>query len=276
MTADSTTDSATASPKGDDKNASILGGVPQMHAETGYEEIEGVVPLRFSGYVCLLLGLISVVALVGLPALVFPALAIVFGLFALRPYYGRKPAGRTPAMIGLSLAIAFAACGYGVVALKSYTLGSQAKYYTHQYMELVANDFEELAIELGKDYKNRFAETMPLSDFYVNDEEQNGDGADESGMPMESQPTAIDEFRGNGAHIEMRRQGPGADWKLDSPVRVYHQFGIDRAEVNWRADGSDQVVQFFMQYLIDPNDVGQWHIELVQIKRERLVAESIL
>ncbi|TWU57176.1 hypothetical protein [Rubripirellula reticaptiva] len=279
MTSDSTTDSKpenTPSASNSSETLSPMGQVPQMHAETGYDESELMAPLRFSGYVCLILGLISPVALLGLPALVVPALAIFMGLIALRPSSGPVPAGRMPAQIGIILAIGFGICGFGIVSMKKNTLGTQAKYYSREYISLVANGHKELPIELSKSFNNRFSESMPLKEFYENQEKEYAErqadgqgGGGGEGSPME-------EFQNNAAHTEIIRQGPDAEWKLATPIEIYHQFGIDRAIVNWKAPGSEQVVQFMMQYLIDGEDVGQWHVDIIQIKRERLVAESIL
>lgn len=236
--------------------------VARMNAEAGYEEVEQVTPVRFSGFICLILGLISAVAMLGLPALVVPAVALLFGLVAVRPYSSEKPVGVTPAKVGLVLAILFATAGYVLPYMKTRTLGGQAKVYTRQYIEVIAREYDEFAMELNKDFRNRFNATMPLEDYY-----QQGN---------EDAVQALREFRGNQAHAIMRKLGPDAEWVLDRPVRVYKTYGVEKAEVVWRSKKSGQMVQFFMQYLIDPNDVAQWHIEHVQQYRERIVAESVL
>ncbi|QDT02323.1 hypothetical protein K227x_06990 [Rubripirellula lacrimiformis] len=262
MTVDPSTDSVPSSGDAASENADKLNTVPQMRAETGFEEIEAVAPLRFSGYICLLLGILSASAMLGIGALVVPVIAIFFGAFALRPTGGGKAYGILPAKIGLVLAIGFGVCGYAMPWMKTATLGSQAKQYTRQYMEVIARDMDPLGIELGKSFNNRFSESMPLEDFY----QEGSEGTQQT----------MDEFQQNGAHNAMRRLGPDADWQLDRPIRVYKQYGIDRAEVVWKSADTGDKVQFFMQYLIDGDDVAQWHVEVVQIYRERLVAESIL
>ncbi|MGB7327875.1 MAG: hypothetical protein WBD31_23570 [Rubripirellula sp.] len=279
MTSDSTTDSKpddTSSASNSPDTLRPMGHVPQMHAETGYDESELMAPLRFSGYVCLILGLISVVALLGLPALVIPALAIFMGLIALRPYSGPKPVGRIPAQIGVILAIGFGVCGFGLVSMKKNTLGSQAKYYTREYISLVANGHKELPIELGKSFNNRFNKSMPLKEFYKNQEQEYAAKLAEGQAGGSGESSPMEQFQNNAAHNEIIKQGDDADWKLAAPIEIYKQFGIERATVNWQAPGSKQVVQFMMQYLVDGDDVGQWHVDIIQIKRERLVAESIL
>ncbi len=272
MTADSTTPDQTLSTRenqgldsrglkpGSDRSG--LSHVPQMRAESGYEEIESVAPLRFSGFICLIVGLISVVAMLGLPALVVPFVAIVFGLIALRPSDHPKPVGTTAAKIGIFLAVTFGVCGYFLPWMKANTLGNQAEFYSRQYIGILANNHPEVAIELSKDFKNRFSESMPLDQFYdgSNDDRQRN----------------LYEFRDNGANVLIRELGPDAEWLLDRPVEVYKKFGIERAEVVWKAAENDRKIHFFMQYLIDPNDVGQWHVERLQEYRELIVAESVL
>ncbi len=186
----------------------------------------------------------------------------VFGLIAIRPFRGERPVGVTPAKIGLLLAIFFATCGYFIPYLKTKTLGEQAKVYSRQYIEVIARDYETFAMELNKDFRNRFSDTMPLEDYYQNI----------SGDAVQS----MQEFQNNGAHEAIRRVGPDGEWVLDRPVRIFKSYRIDRAEVVWRSRKTGQLVQFFMQCLIDPNDVGQWHIEHIQEYRERLVADSVL
>lgn len=247
-----------------DSSATSMPYVPQMGAETGYELDESTVPLRVSGFVCLLLGLISAVALLGSAALVVPVLAIVFGLIALRPspIEGIKPVGTSAAKVGIVLALAFGTCGFLLPVMKTATLGDQAKFFSRRYIEVIARDYDEFAMELNKEYRNRFASTMPLRDFYRNQSEEG--------------QRALEEFKQNGAFTIIRDIGPDGDWVLDRPVRVYHSFGIDRAEVVWRSVQTGQKIQFMMQYLIDGDDVGQWHVDVVQQYRERIVAESIL
>ncbi len=282
MAADSTTDSELTDPPMRDAtpatlsagDSSALTHVPSMRAETGYDESEMISPLRFSGYVCLILGMISAVALLGLPALVVPGLAILIGLIALRPSQGPPPLGKIPAQIGLLLAIGFGTCGFGLHAIKQYTMGNQAKYFTRQYIDLVAIGQKEMAIELGKSFNNRFNSTMPLKEFYQNLDEQHANRTDRS--PDDEERTPMQQFDDNAAHQEILKFGRDADWKLAGPVVIYKQFGIDRAEVLWTTPQSDNVIQFLMQYLIDGDDVGQWHVDFVQIKRELLVAESVL
>ena len=85
--------------------------VPQMHAETGFDQEDSAPPLRISGFICMILGALSIVSTLGQPLLVIPILAILCGLFALRRSGGQTPVGTRPAMIGIVLAVGFGACG---------------------------------------------------------------------------------------------------------------------------------------------------------------------
>ena len=87
---------------------STLPDVPHMRAETGFDEADSAPPLRVSGFVCLLLGMLSVLACFGQPLLIVPLSAIAVGFVALRRSSGQRPVGTTPAMIGMVLAIFFA------------------------------------------------------------------------------------------------------------------------------------------------------------------------
>ena len=53
-----------------------------MQAEAGYEVDESAAPLRISGFLCLIFGLLSFAAILGKPLLVFPLIAFLFGMVA--------------------------------------------------------------------------------------------------------------------------------------------------------------------------------------------------
>ena len=116
--------------------------VPQMHAEAGFEQ-DSVPPLRVSGFICLLFGVLSVFSLIGQPLLLFSLIAIAFGIFALRRSGEQTPVGTRPAMLGLVLAVGFGACGFFVPWMKTMTLGRQAEKFSRDYMEVVARSEDE-------------------------------------------------------------------------------------------------------------------------------------
>ena len=234
-----------------------LGG---MGAETGFGDDDSTPPLRFSGFLSLFLGLLSWVSIVVLGAIVIPILAILIGLFALRPSRFGKPIGTLPAKLGICFAVAFGVCGYLVPYLKTQTLGGQAKAFALDYIDVINGGYDTLGIELKKEKRNRFSKEMPLDDYY--------DGS-------ENATVALERFDEDGGNSIIRRAGPDANWILDRPMRVFHQYGIDRAHLVFR-DDEGTLLQFHMQYKVDGDDVGQWHISRVQPYRELIVAESVL
>ena len=231
-----------------------------MRAETGFGDEDSTPPLRFSGFVSLFLGLLSWVSILALGAIVMPILALLIGLFALRPSRFGTPVGTLPAKMGVCLAVAWGICGYLVPVLKTQTLGGQAKAFAMDYIDVINAGYDTLGIELKKENRNRFSKEMPLDDYY--------DGSEAAVQTLEN-------FDSDGGNSVIRRAGPDANWVLDRPMHVFHQYGIDRAHLVFR-DDEGALLQFHMQYKVDANDVGQWHIARVQPYRELIVAESIL
>ena len=238
-----------------------LGG---MGAESGFDPEDSSVPLRISGFISLLLGLISWVTITAVAAIVIPIMGFAFGLFALRSSGSKasgsgKPTGTLAARLGMILAVGFGACGLALPMLKTRTLGEQAKQFSLRYIDVVNRGYDEVGIELKKEHRNRFSKEMPLEDHYAG---------------QESSQQALGEFRGDGANAIIRSQRHDAPWVLDRPIRVYLKYGIDRADVIWKSEDGKRI-HFFMQYQIDGNDVGQWHIGHCQPYRELIVAEVI-
>lgn len=234
-----------------------------MRAETGFELEESTPPLRISGFLCLLFGLLSFFCTLGQPLLVLPVITFVLGMIALRPSGDQKPVGVRPAMIGMVLAAGFGACGFLLPMMKTRTLGEQAKAYSRYYMEVLARGHDKVAMELRKDHVNRFSTEMSLDELYASNEQA-----------ME----ALMELRSSGASETLRRLGPDAPWKLDRSVRVYYSYGREHAEVVWMdpTGETDSKIQIFLQYRIDKEGVGQWNVDVSQLYRERIVAESVL
>lgn len=237
--------------------------IPRMRAEAGFELDDSAPPLRVSGFICLLFGALSFLSILGQPMLVLPLVAIVFGVFALRRSSGRTPVGTRPAMLGMVLAVGFGSCGLFIPWMKTVTLGGQAEKFSRDYMEVVARGEDEFAMELRKDYVNRFPDTMSLKQHY---------------SMSENSRRALEEFKAESLNATIRDRGPNAEWVLDRPIRVYYSYGREHAEVVWVDPTGDTTakVQFFLEYRPDNNGNGQWHVDLVQSYRELIVAESIL
>ncbi len=237
---------------------------PRMGAEAGYELDDAQTPVRFSGFVCLLLGLLSSLAMLGRPLLLLPFAALVFGLIALRPAIDGIPVGTFAAKMGLVLATTFAACGFFLPLAKEQTLGGQAEQFVKEYFELIARGEWELVSELQKPYRSRFLPTMPVKEFY----EQNEAAA--KGL--------TEMLDNNGILMDIRDKADTADWQLYS-TRVFVNWGRQKVDTLWvdRNGDPNQKLQVELEYEVDKQfDRGEWHITLFQFHRERLVAESVL
>jgi hypothetical protein len=226
-------------------------------------ELEDAEPLRISGFLCLLFGVLSIFCTVGQPLLFLPLVAFVLGGFALRPSGDQMPVGTRPAMLGLVLAAGFGACGLFLPLMKSRTLGKQAEQFSRDYMEVLARGHEEIALELQKDYVNRLSTEMSLVELYASNE-----------VARE----ALEGLRDSSSSAALRQRGPGADWVLAQPTRVYYAYGSQHAEVVWE-DPTGEVdikIQIFLDYLVDREGNGQWNVQLSQPYRKRIVAETVL
>jgi hypothetical protein len=237
--------------------------VPRMNAETGYEMDESIAPLRPSGFVSVILGVISVTAALGKPLLVVPFLAICFGFFALRRFNGAAaPVGTSAAKLGIALGFGFGALGVFLPMMKSLTLGSQAERFARAYVETIARGHSEVAMELRKDYVNRFPESMSLKSHYQT-----------SAKTRE----AFNEFHNDGIHAAIRSRGPGAEWELDGPIDVFYSYGLQHAHLVLHDPVSQNPkVQMFLEYRVDRDGDGQWNVKTVQSYRELIVAPSVL
>ncbi len=238
--------------------------VPRMAAEAGYGVEDTPPPLRVSGYLCLIFGLLSVFAVVGPAALVLPILAVVFGVAAHRRYGEQVPVGLGAAKVGLVLAAGFGSCGVFLPLTKSMTLGAQAEKFARDYVQVVARDELELAMELRKNYVNRFPATMPLQAHYaLNENSEDG----------------LVEFRQDGINAQIRKRGPDAEWRLKRPVRIFSHYGRQQAEVILENLSEEKASDLYMllEYKVDHrNGDGQWHVDRVTFNRDPIVAPSIL
>jgi len=234
-----------------------------MHAEAGIEADVDSRPLRVSGFLCLLFGLLSILCPIGRPMLIMPLICFVLGFIALRKHSGETPVGTRPALVGLVLAVGFGICGLMLPLFKTYTLARQAEKFARDYIEVLAYEEDEFAMELNKDYVNRFDKTMSLEEHYNENE-----GASRQ----------FAEFRENSIHEVIRSRGPKAEWVLAQPVRIYYSYDREHAEMVWM-DPTGQVgtkIFMIMDYMIDSKGQGQWHIATVAPQMKRYVAESVL
>ncbi len=234
-----------------------------MSAEAGFDGNELQAPIRISGFLCLILGLVSAMAFLSIGMLIVPALAIGFGVFALRRYNPPKPVGIKAAYIGMVLAVGFGMFGLGVPLFKKNTLGSQAEHFARDFLKVVAKGEDHYALELRKDHVNRFIRSMPLDEHYKSNE---------------NAQKILEEFREDGLVSIVRSLGPDAKWELDRPIRVFYSYGAEHADVvlaNYD-NATPQVIRVVMQAKVASDGKLQWHVENFMTYRERIVAESIL
>ena len=234
-----------------------------MRLGSGFELEEETPPLRVSGFICLIFGLLSGICIIFKAMLLMPIVAILFGLIALRKYDGPRPAGTRVACVGMFLSVAFGVCGYTVEMMKHATLGRQAEEFAGQYMELIALGHDEHAMELQKEWYNRLSTDMNLADHYLSDQRI---------------AEQLVQFKTDAVNRELKRRGSGAEWTLEQPTDVYYQYGQEHAEVVWSdpSGDSEMKIQMFMDYKIDSKGLGQWQMKTVQPLRRRLVADSVL
>ncbi|MFG0262039.1 MAG: hypothetical protein ACF788_06585 [Novipirellula sp. JB048] len=238
--------------------------VPMMGAEAGYETEEPVAPLRISGFIALLFGLLSVLSLIGYPMVATAVIAIALGLFTLRPWSGLKPVGILPAQIGLVLAVGFGSCGFLMHTMRSVTLGQQAEYFARQYLDVVGSGEFAIALELKKDAIDRLPTKMPLMEHYESSEET---------------MTSYTEFETDLLNQQILALGPGVDWQRIEPVRVFQSYGVYQAEVlfeNPDPDTEPEKIYLLLKYDVDPRGVAQWRVDQCRTHTEQLFAEKIL
>ncbi|MAI30644.1 MAG: hypothetical protein L7W43_12480 [Rubripirellula sp.] len=233
-----------------------------MGSGNGFE-FEEPPPLRVTGYICFLLGVLSFFSILFEPMLLVALGSILFGLIALRKYDGPRPAGTLVAMWGIILSVGFGTCGYTIPMLKKATLSRQAEEFAGQYIELIALGHDEHAMELKKEWYNRLSTDMNLADHYLSDQRIS---------------ESLVQFKTDVVNRELKRRGPKAKWELDRPIRIYFQYGKEHAEVIWSdpTGDSEMKIQMFMDYRVDSTGKGQWQMSIVQQLRRRLVAESVL
>lgn len=238
-----------------------------MTAETGYELDETASPLRISGFLALICGLLGIFGAITSPMLGFCLAAIILGIFALRNSDSDEPPlGTTPARIGILLAILFGACGVSRVLSRTVIIGGQAEAFAREYLDLVARGEVYYAMELQKDHYNRYLESMPLDQYYNKTEEA-----------MRS----VQEFKEDGLTAAIIRIGPDANWERDRAIHVYSHYGRNMVDLVLRAqnpgDPAPVKVRMQLEFVFNQKDGAmEWRIDNTMFDRKRIVAEKIL
>ena len=133
-----------------------------MEAEAGF----GAGRLRTTparlGFICLIFGLLSFFCRGSAAAWCCRSSRWCLGSLALRRSAGQMPVGTGAAMVGLVLAAGFGACGLFLPWMKTMTLGARPKNSRGITWRSSPAIEDEFAMELRKDYVNRFPTTMSL------------------------------------------------------------------------------------------------------------------
>ena len=241
-----------------------LGAV--MSSEAGYEADVDDAPLRISGFIALLLSLLSGFTIVALPMVGFAIAAVLFGVFALRKSDSQSlPVGTTAARIGIVLAVLFGSWGVGRYVLKRNTLGGQAEYFARQFVRVASSGNEIYAKELQKSYVNRYLKTMPLEETYELER-----------LKLERQ---MKEAQERSTVTDLVKYPVDQEWVLWRPVRVYSHYGRQKAEVVLATDHTDKAykLRIVLEYLVHKDrGTSEWYVETCLPYRERIVAESVL
>ncbi len=253
-----------------------LGAV--MSSEAGYEAEVDDSPLRISGFIALLLSLLSGFTIVAIPMVGFAIAAVLCGMFALRKSDSQSlPVGTTAARIGILVAVLFGTWGVGRYAFKRDTLGSQAEYFARQFLRVASSGNEIYAKELQKSYVNRYLVTMPLEETYELERlriERQMREAQERGEEF-SPPGAEDDT----TVTDLVKYPVDQEWVLFRPVRIFNHYGRQKAEVVLATDHTESAykLRIVLEYLVHKDrGTSEWYVETCLPFRKRIVAESVL
>ncbi|WP_417749574.1 hypothetical protein [Rosistilla oblonga] len=123
-------------------------------------------PLRVSGIISMLLGLISVVALAGPYMWIVPILAIAAALIALRP--SKLPyAGRSFALVGLGLAIFFGSWAVAAQNAADQIQLQTAKRFAQNWLDSFKTGEVEFCFEMSLAERDRLYKSVNLSRYYA-------------------------------------------------------------------------------------------------------------
>lgn len=251
-----------------------LGAV--MSSEAGFEPEANNSELRVSGFIALLLAILSGFSIVAIPMVGFAIAAILFGVFALRKSrFTERPVGTSAARAAIMLAVLFGVWGTARFSFKNQTLGNQAEYFARQFVRVASSGNQIYASELQKSYVNRFLKTMPLEQYY---EQQRLERERRAASSMEERER-MEQEEADTTVQDLQKYSVDHPWELYRAVRVYTHYGRQMAEVIL-SDGQGKTpyrLLINMEYLVHKDrGTGEWYVENCVPYRERIVAESIL
>lgn len=222
---------------------------PAMTAEDDAELLVETRPVRVSGYLALIPGLLSFFAIFAKPLILFPVLAVLTALFALRPYRGLRPAGYIPAIIALCSALLFGGWGVTQQRLKEQELADQGVRFAGAWLELLARGETELAVELYTHPSARQPASMQLAEYY---------------RTNENARQVMDDFREHEHAEDLINAGGNVRWRPQEKRFVYTSFGRQMVATVWDdLAGTIRVpLQIELEYIpATETDPPQWKIE---------------
>ncbi|WP_153557315.1 hypothetical protein [Roseimaritima sediminicola] len=205
-------------------------------------------PVRPSGFVALLLGLLSSVVLLSTTLILIPLVTLVVGLFALRPSSEGPPVGRRAAVLGILLAVFFACWSVVASRVRTQQLSDNAERFGHEWMQLTSLGEWEMAMELTKSPAGRQSPQMPLKAYYQN---------------SETCSEQLDEFLDRTAIMRIQDAGRDADWQLAESPQIYDDMGALCVQVRYvdRNQNSSDGVRLELQRMWDSEaGVGEWRV----------------
>lgn len=231
-----------------------------MGDEGEFQLFEDVRPMRASGIVSLIFGLLSPLTYFGFALIFIPVIALFTGLRATSRYDGDKPAGYNFGQIGMVLALFFGLLGATIWGARRATLTNQAEYYAKAFLDTMAHDQPEVAKELTKEFYERT--DAPLVPFYASN----------------SNRVEFLNLMKNGPLYRKVNQIDGkTNWKISRPTRITRGFyGVEKAEV-CLVDAEGRInmeAQIFLDLTRDRDGRLQWHVMHSQPYRELIVAEG--
>lgn len=176
-------------------------------------------PVRVTGFLSLLLGLVGAVSLLGQSLVIIPVVAAALGLLAMRPYASvNRPIGYFAGAIGLFAGVLFGVWGVTERSLRDRQLSTQAEAFAGEWLSLVSQGDWTLACELQVPPARRHPKSMDLADYYANSEE--------------GQRT-VEMLKGQEVVAAMIQAGGGVRWRPIGKAEVYAHLGRQLTATLW-------------------------------------------
>lgn len=228
-----------------------------VFTDTELPSEESVGPFRPSGLLCLFLGIVSASALASTSLLIIPAIAVLVGLFALRPARDQSlpPSGRGIAILGIGVALFFTSWSWSYFNAKTNFLVQDGRTFAVQWLETLRHGPVEYAFELTQPKGARQMESMPLEQYYTL----------ENQIPFEQ----FDTFRRGDAVSAVKSATTDPVWKLDKVVGGYQSYNseyIILSLVDTTATVSPVLIVLCGTPTLDslgkpdPTEPVQWHV----------------